>query len=242
MRVVGFRPGPQPDPAQPGPDPGRAPLAPHTPHARAPFTLYLILCFPRSNSLSLSSTSLPPPCPRCDPVDGYRRLLNPKVSSPPLSSLPPSPSLFPGHAPLSPTALHPHPTAPTVAPLPRGPMPFPGSLAPSPGSAPSGPSPPRPRALPRWPPCGPFPMAPARPISPTTPHPPRRPPTWHLPGGPYFHSPTKLSGPCTPILAIKALDRYVSGSDNLLGVPSFDELVQFQGPFTQSCNYYNNHT
>jgi hypothetical protein len=54
------------------------------------------------------------------------------------------------------------------------------------------------------------------------------------------HNPTKLSGPRTPILALKASDRYVSGSDNLLELPSFDELVPFQGPFTQSCKYYNN--
>jgi hypothetical protein len=33
-----------------------------------------------------------------------------------------------------------------------------------------------------------------------------------------------------------------SESDNLLGVPSFDELVHFQGPFTRSCKYYNNQT
>jgi hypothetical protein len=54
------------------------------------------------------------------------------------------------------------------------------------------------------------------------------------------HIRTKLSGPRTPIFAIKASDRYVSGSDNLLEVPSFDELVHFQGPFTQCCKYYNN--
>jgi hypothetical protein len=47
------------------------------------------------------------------------------------------------------------------------------------------------------------------------------------------HNATKLSGPPrTPILALKALDGYVSESDNLLGVPSFDELVHSQGPFT----------
>jgi hypothetical protein len=58
----------------------------------------------------------------------------------------------------------------------------------------------------------------------------------------HCHNPTKLSGPRTPILAFKALDGYVSESDNLLGVPSFDELVHFQGPFTRSCKYYNNQT
>jgi hypothetical protein len=46
------------------------------------------------------------------------------------------------------------------------------------------------------------------------------------------HNPTKLSGPRTPILALKALDGYVSESDNLLEVPSFDGLVHSQGPFT----------
>jgi hypothetical protein len=46
------------------------------------------------------------------------------------------------------------------------------------------------------------------------------------------HNPTKLSGPRTPIFALKALDGYASGSYNLLGVPSFDELVPSQGPFT----------
>jgi hypothetical protein len=35
-----------------------------------------------------------------------------------------------------------------------------------------------------------------------------------------------------PNQVIKALDGYVSESDNLLGVPSFDELVHSQGPFT----------
>jgi hypothetical protein len=46
------------------------------------------------------------------------------------------------------------------------------------------------------------------------------------------HNPTKLSGSRTPILALKALDGYVSESNNLLRVPSFDELVHSQGPFT----------
>jgi hypothetical protein len=47
----------QPDPARPGPWPG-VPGAP-TPPMRVP-PLFLSFCFPRSNSLSLSSTSLPP--------------------------------------------------------------------------------------------------------------------------------------------------------------------------------------
>jgi hypothetical protein len=54
------------------------------------------------------------------------------------------------------------------------------------------------------------------------------------------YNPTKLLGPRTPIIAFKASDGYVSESDNLLGVPSFDELVHFQGSFTRSCKYYNN--
>jgi hypothetical protein len=56
------------------------------------------------------------------------------------------------------------------------------------------------------------------------------------------HNPTKLSDLRIPILAFKTSDRYVSELDNLLGVPSFDELVHFQGPFTRSCKYYNNET
>jgi hypothetical protein len=109
VRAVGFWParGPARDPTQPGP------WRPHTP-MRAP-SLSLSFCFPCSNSLSLSSTSLPPPCPRCDPVDGYRRLLHPKVSSPPLSSLPPSHSLFPTCAP-DPRVVAPAPRR--VAPCP----------------------------------------------------------------------------------------------------------------------------
>jgi hypothetical protein len=46
------------------------------------------------------------------------------------------------------------------------------------------------------------------------------------------HNPTKLLGPHTPILALKALDGYVSESDNLLRVLSFDDLVHYHGPFT----------
>jgi hypothetical protein len=54
--------------------------------------------------------------------------------------------------------------------------------------------------------------------------------------------PTKLLGPRTPILAFKASDGYVSESDNLLKVSSFDELIHFQGSFTRDCEHYNNHT
>jgi hypothetical protein len=50
--------------------------------------------------------------------------------------------------------------------------------------------------------------------------------------GASYHNPTKLSGPHTPILALKALDGYVGESDNLHGVPSYDELVHSQEPFT----------
>jgi hypothetical protein len=39
------------------------------------------------------------------------------------------------------------------------------------------------------------------------------------------HNPTKLSGLRTPILALMSSDGYVSVPDDLLGVPSFDELV-----------------
>jgi hypothetical protein len=53
---------------------------------------------------------------------------------------------------------------------------------------------------------------------------------------------TKLSGPRTPILALKASDGYVSEPDNLLKVPSFDELVHSQGSSTRGCEHYNNHT
>jgi hypothetical protein len=54
------------------------------------------LVFPRSNSLSLfrSSTSISHLFALGDPVDGYRRFLDPKVSSP-LLSISPSPSPFP---------------------------------------------------------------------------------------------------------------------------------------------------
>jgi hypothetical protein len=86
---VGFRPGPRSGPA----------LAP-------PPSLFHF-CFPCSNFLSLSPTSLIPPCPRCDPVDGYRRSSNPKVSFPSPSSLPPSPSLSPAHAPRGSLAARP---------------------------------------------------------------------------------------------------------------------------------------
>jgi hypothetical protein len=67
----------------------RTPGAPPPPCT--PTSLYLIF-FSRATT---PSPFLPPLfhllCPRCDPVDGYRRLLDPKVSSP--STLPPSPSL-----------------------------------------------------------------------------------------------------------------------------------------------------
>jgi hypothetical protein len=53
----------------------------------------------------------------------------------------------------------------------------------------------------------------------------------HLTVGP-CHNPNKLSGPCTPILALKDLDGYACESDNLLGVSSFDELVHSQRTFT----------
>jgi hypothetical protein len=47
------------------------------------------------------------------------------------------------------------------------------------------------------------------------------------------HNPTKLSSSRTPVLALKASHGYVSELDNLLGVPSFDELVHSLGSFTR---------
>jgi hypothetical protein len=69
------RPGLRPDLARP------LARAPTSPHVRPSLSLSHFL-FPCSNFLSLTSTSLPPSCPRCDPVDGYRRLSDPKVSFP----------------------------------------------------------------------------------------------------------------------------------------------------------------
>jgi hypothetical protein len=117
--VFGPARSPASDPTWPGP--GARPLCPHTPHARPPPFLSISFCFPRRNLLSLSSTSLPPPCPRCNPLDGYRRFLDPKVSSPPLSSLPLPPFFFPACGPWLPCAW------PLASPT-RGPR-HPGSLA-----------------------------------------------------------------------------------------------------------------
>jgi hypothetical protein len=87
-------PAPRPSPARPSPawpSPwSRAPSAPHPPCA-PPLPLSHLV-FPRSNSLSLSSTSLSHLFALGDPVDGYHRFLDPKVSSP-LLSLPLSLSL-----------------------------------------------------------------------------------------------------------------------------------------------------
>jgi hypothetical protein len=47
----------------------------------APLSLSLFVSR-ATTSFSLSSTSLPPPCPRCDAVDGYHRSLDPNVSFP----------------------------------------------------------------------------------------------------------------------------------------------------------------
>jgi hypothetical protein len=82
--VVGFRPGTRPSPARPGPARSSVPLAPPTPHV-CPLSLSLIW-------FSHASTPSPflPPLSHLfalgDPVDGYRRILDPKVSLP----LPPS--------------------------------------------------------------------------------------------------------------------------------------------------------
>jgi hypothetical protein len=89
VRVVGFWLGPRSDPTQPW----RAPLVPQPPPMCTPSLSHF--CFSRSNFLSLSPTSLLPPCPRCDPMDGYHRSSNHKVSFPSPSSLPPSPFPLP---------------------------------------------------------------------------------------------------------------------------------------------------
>jgi hypothetical protein len=116
VRAVDLWPGPTRDPTRPSLAPGAPP-----PPMRAPSLSLSHFCFPRSNYLCLSSTSLPPPCPRCDPVDGYRRSLDPKVSSPLLS-------------PSIPFSLH---VRAVPLPLPFGAQP-PRRPCPSPRVAPSG--------------------------------------------------------------------------------------------------------
>jgi hypothetical protein len=133
VRVVDFRPGPRSSPAL-----ARTLGAP-SPHARPPLFSLSFFFSRAATSLSLSPTSLLPPCPRCDPVDGCRRLLDPKVRSPsPLlsPSLPfslpmrvaplslgarrdPAPAACGGAAPLPLTARDPRP-CPTAC-GPRGP-------------------------------------------------------------------------------------------------------------------------
>jgi hypothetical protein len=101
----------QPDPTQLGP---ARPLVPHTP-MRAP-SLSLSHSIPRA---ATSSPSLPPLLHLFalgDPVDGYRRILDPKVSSPFPVSLPPSPFL-------PPCARCPRPYPSSRSP--RGPSPLP---------------------------------------------------------------------------------------------------------------------
>jgi hypothetical protein len=128
------------------PPPPMRPLRPSLSHFR----------FPRSNSLS------PPPCPRCDPVDDYRRLLDPKVSSelplPSHLSLPPLLSPRVRGAPTP--ALQ---RAAPVAPL-RVPLAWPRPASPV-ASLPS------PRCGPVRPPGG----APALPLTRPRPAPRRRP-------------------------------------------------------------------
>jgi hypothetical protein len=140
--AVGFRP----DLARP--------LSPTSPHAPPPSLSHFR--FPRSNSLS------PPPCPRCDPVDDYRRLLDPKVSSelplPSHLSLPPLLSPRVRGAP-TPALQRAAPAAPLRVPLA---WPRPASPA---ASLPS------PRCGPVRPPGG----APALPLTRPRPAPRRRP-------------------------------------------------------------------
>jgi hypothetical protein len=119
--VFGQARGPAHDPTQPGS--WRAPLAPPPPPMCAPSLSLSHFRFPRSKFLSLSSTT----CPKCDPVDGYRRWLDPKVSFPSPSSLPP---LLSPHAR---GALAPRRRGPATAPH-RGPAAWP--LARTSGAAP----------------------------------------------------------------------------------------------------------
>jgi hypothetical protein len=85
MRVVGFRLGPRPDPAQPSPvqhAPAR-PWRPHTPHAPPPSLSHLVS---RAATPSPFLPTLSHLLALGDPVGGYHRFLDPKVSSPlPLS-------------------------------------------------------------------------------------------------------------------------------------------------------------
>jgi hypothetical protein len=81
--------------SRPATQPGRARRVPARPWRPTPLCAPSLshFRFSHNNSLSLSSTSLPPPCPS-DPVDDYRRILDPKVSSSLSLPLPPlSPSL-----------------------------------------------------------------------------------------------------------------------------------------------------
>jgi hypothetical protein len=144
--VAGFRPGPRPSPARPSPArPG--PWRP-TPPCVPPSLSHLV--FPRSNSLSLSSTSLSHLFALGDPVDGYRRFLDPKVSSPLLSlPLPPlCPSLRVSLAPRarvparvpSPGSAPPWPPACGPWPLARGLLALDGAAPWPPAAWPPGPS------------------------------------------------------------------------------------------------------
>jgi hypothetical protein len=117
----------QPDLARRTP---RAPLAPHTHHA--PPSLYLShLIFPRNNSLSPSSTSLSHLFALGDPVDGYPRFLDPKVSSPLLSLSPSLPPLSPSLRVPSPRRCGPRLRCVWLPDPQRGPNP-PARAAPSP--------------------------------------------------------------------------------------------------------------
>jgi hypothetical protein len=70
---------------------GARPWCPHLPHVRP---------LPLSISFSFPAQQLPLPlfhllCPRCDPVDGYRRSSSPKVSAPSLHISSPLPPFLP---------------------------------------------------------------------------------------------------------------------------------------------------
>jgi hypothetical protein len=178
------RPPTQPDPAQPD-TPPRDPGAPPPMHPPSPPFSHLI--FPRNNSLSLSCTSLSPTsCPRWS-GDGYRRILDPKVSLPLPLYLSLSIYLSPSH----------------FFSLARRPLP--SSACPS--AAPPTPPRPGPRRHPRPALARPLPAPRAAP----SPPPLLPPPPWR---GPTWPRATPLPGPwrcpCSPLRGAPALPRRAS--------------------------------